>query len=288
MARVGAFKISQDLIRDVARHSCVLFVGADLSREAGLPDWPCLLQKMMEWAEAHGVDFTGVRRDLNALIKERDYPLVAEELRERMGKERFRQFMTEVFRDDKLHPTDTHRLLPYMPFAALVTTNYDILLERAYALKDGGVPPTYTQEDIAELSSLHRDGKFYILKLHGHIDRIETIVLGHSCYGDVMFANNAYRAFLNALFLSRTVLFLGVSPTDFDLLLFLEEMRTAFRGYGRSHYALMSKKNATPVRRRGWERRYGIQVIPYATSQGYSEVCHFLEELRDEVSLRVS
>jgi formylglycine-generating enzyme required for sulfatase activity len=283
MAKDAAFKIPQDLVKDIAGGKCVLFVGAGLSRGAGLPDWPGLMQRMMDWAGDHGVDLAGVKRELKGFIKDGEYLLVAEELRERMGKERFRRFMAEVFRDDKLRPTATHRLLRQVPFSAVVTTNYDVLLEGAYTSKDGGVPRTYTQEDTPELSNLHREDEFYILKLHGDIDRIETIVLGRGDYRQAMFANPAYRDFLTSLFLSKTVFFVGASLTDPDLMLFLDEMRTAFKGYGRFHYALMPEEGAGKVQRKRLERDYGIQIIPYAATTGHPEVNQFLEQLRDSV-----
>lgn len=283
MIKEGAFKIPERLVEDIARDNCVLFVGAGLSMGARLPSWRHLMERMMDWAEEHRVDLSGDRRELKSLIKESEYLLVAEELRELMGKERFKQFMTEVFRDDRLRPTDTHRLLPEIQFSAVVTTNYDVLLEGVYTSPDGGVPRSYTQEDTGALSALHRDGKFYILKLHGDIDRIETIVLGRSDYREVMFANQAYRDFLTTLFGSKTVLFVGTSLTDFDLLLLLDEMRTAFKGYGSFHYALMPQQGAGRIRRKRFERDYGIQIITYLATEGHPEVRQFLEELRDEV-----
>lgn len=281
MIKEGAFKIPECLAEDIAGDNCVLFVGAGLSMGVRLPSWKCLMERMMDWAEEHGIDLSGDKRELRSLIKEGEYLLVAAELREQMGKEQFKQFMTEVFRDDRLRPTDTHRLLPEIQFSAVVTINYDVLLEGAYTSPDRGVPRSYTQEDTAALSDLHRDGKFYILKLHGDIDRFETIVLTRADYREVTFKKPAYRRFLGTLFSSKTVLFVGTSLTDFDLLFSLDEICSAFEGYSRSHYALMSEETAGRIRRRWFKRDYGIQIIPYHATEGHPEVHQFLEELKE-------
>jgi chromosomal replication initiation ATPase DnaA len=281
MGRDSVYHIPKDLVGDVARGDCILFVGAGLSVAAGLPGWPELMGRMMVWAEQRDVCLSGVKRELRRLIREGNFLLVADELRERMGDQRFVQFMTEVFRDDQIRPTSTHRLLPQIHFAAVVTTNYDRLLEHAYASEEHGVPPSYTQADALELSTLGSRNAFYILKLHGSIDRIDTIVLGRGDYRDVMFANPAYRDYLTSLFLTKTVLFVGTSLTDPDLKLLLDEMRSAFKGHGRPHYALIRQDSAGEVQRNRLRRDYGIHVIPYPTSNGHHGVKRFVQELRD-------
>jgi hypothetical protein len=275
--------VPEELVEDLARGNCVLFVGAGLSIGAGVPDWSGLMHKMMTWATEHGIDLRGIKRELKGLIRNRDHLIVAQELRDQMGEIHFRQFMQEVFRKDDLQPTDTHRLLPGTGFAAVVTTNYDKLLEATYASDEGVPPESYTQEQHAVLSRLNKEGRFYILKLHGDIDSMNSIVLGRSNYRGVMFGNPAYRAFLGALFLARTVLFIGASFTDLDLLIFLDELSSAFAGSGGFHYALVNAKEIGRIQRKWMKADYGIQPIPYRPSDGHPEVHEFLEELRDAV-----
>jgi hypothetical protein len=276
--------VPKELVDQIARCQCVVFVGAGLSQGAGLPGWPELLQQMLDWSEKRGVDMAD-RTELESYIEDGDLLLVAEEMHERLGKDNFRSFMAEVFRRPGLKPSDTHMLLPEIPFTAALTSNYDTLLESAYTLTQRGTAPhVFTHSDYPELAAALRSGEFYVLKVHGTIDRIQTIVLGRSDYREVMYANPAYRQHLAVLFSVKTVLFLGFGLTDPDLLSLLEELRIAFRDHTGKHYALMDTRDVPAIKQRRFERDYGIQIIPYTPSApDHPEVQMFLTSLVEQV-----
>lgn len=274
--------IPKELLEQIGRSNCVAFVGAGPSQGAGLPSWPQLLRQMLDWAQAHGVEVSD-RAEFEDYITNNELLLAAEELQERMGDERFRRFMAEVFRKQGLKPTEAHLLIPRIPFAAAVTTNYDDLLETAYTLVNGEKPHVLTHRDVSELSAALRTGEFYVLKAHGTIDRMDTIVLGRKSYRDVIHANPPYRQHLTSLFSGKTVLFLGFGLTDPDLLLLLDEMRAVFSGHTGHHFALMDERQVPAIKRRRFEKDYGIVIIPYASSASdHPEVRVFLESLVEQ------
>jgi NAD-dependent SIR2 family protein deacetylase len=123
-------EIPKELIERIADGSVPVFIGAGLSQGAGLPGWPNLLEQMMEWGKENNVVFSeDDEKELKTYIQQGELLLVAEELRERLGKPAFHQFMREVFQKSKPRPTEAHRLLPAIPFSSVLTTNYDRLLE---------------------------------------------------------------------------------------------------------------------------------------------------------------
>lgn len=277
-------EIPQELVEQIARGNGVLFVGAGLSQGAGLPGWPELLRKMMAWAEAHGVDMRD-KVELEGYIASNELLLVAEEIRDRLGQDDFRRFMAEVFRKPGLKPTDAHKLLPRIPATAALTSNYDTLLETAYTLVSGAAPHVFTQADYPELSATLRSAEFYVLHVHGTIDRIETVVLGRSDYRQVMHANPAYRQHLANLFGSKTFLFLGFGLTDPDLLLLLDELQTTFKGYTGRHFALMNAQEAPAVKQRRFEKDYSIRIVSYIPSASdHPEVRTFVADLAAQVA----
>jgi hypothetical protein len=224
------------------------------------------------------------RDELERYIDHGELLLVAEEMRERLGKNDFRRFMAEIFRKPGLKPTATQMLLPQIPFAAALTSNFETLLESAYTISRGAAPHVFTHADYPELSAALRTGEFYVLKVHGTIDRIQTIVLGRSDYRDVMHANPPYRQFLTTLFSTKTVLFLGFGLTDPDLLLLLEELRATFKDYTAKHYALMCIGNISTIKQKRFEKDFGIEIIPYTTSRpDHPEVHIFLNDLLKQV-----
>jgi SIR2-like domain len=280
--------IPKELLDQVGGGNCVVFVGAGPSQGAGLPSWPQLLRQMLDWAQAHGVDVSD-RAEFEGYIAKDDPLLAAEELQERMGDERFRRFMAEVFRKHGLKPTEAHLLIPRIPFAAAVTTNYDDLLETAYTLVNSEKPHVFTHRDVSELSAALRTGEFYVLKAHGTIDRMDTIVLGRKSYRDVIHANPPYRQHLTSLFSGKTVLFLGFGLTDPDLLLLLDEMRAVFSGHTGHHFALMDERQVPAIKRKRFESDYGIVIIPYTPSApDHPEVRVFLESLVEQARAAAS
>lgn len=279
-------EIPKELIERIADGSVSVFIGAGLSQGAGLPGWPNLLEQMMEWGKENGVDFSKAdEKELKSYIHQGDLLWVAEELHERLGKSAFHQFMREVFKKSKPQPTDAHRLLPTIPFSSVLTTNYDRLLEKVYedSYKDASFH-SFTHQDYPELAMAIRSGEFYLLKLHGTIDRIETIVLGSSDYREVLYKNRAYRQFLMNLFSSKTILFLGFGLTDPDFNFLLDELKTTFNDYTVTHYALMNSTGATPLKQKRFKKDYNIKILPYTPSEPHHpEVIEFLKKLSGKV-----
>jgi hypothetical protein len=271
----------KELLEQIVKGNCVAFIGAGPSQAAGLPGWKQMLTQMIEWGREHGVKLTDCV-DLENGIKADKLLTVAEELYERMGKEKFRKFMKELFRRSDLKPTESHLLLPRIPFCAVATLNYDPLIESVYSSQKGILPHTFTHKDVPELSGALRSKEFFVLKAHGTIDRIETIILTHSDYRRLIHTNSAYRQFLKQLFTQKTALFIGFGLTDPDLLLMLNELKADFDGYTGTHYALTDVSEMPEYEQRRFEKDYGIEIIPYHKSApDHPEVRGFLKKLAD-------
>ena len=127
--------------------------------------------------------------------------------------------------------------------------------------------------------------RFFVLKAHGTIERFETIVLGWKDYNRLIHASEGYRTFLRALFINRTVLFLGFSMTDPELLLLLGGLKEVFKGHTPTHYALMDVSDTTQTEQDQFEENYGVKIIPYTPSAVvHPEVRSFLIELGEKVT----
>lgn len=275
--------IPEDLVASIVERRAIVLVGAGLSRPCGLPSWTTMLTQMIDWASSHSISVSD-RSALLKCIKSGDLLIAAEDLRDQLGKESFRRFMAETFRKPTLRPSSVHHTLANVPFSATLTTNYDTLLEAAYTQKLGALPHTFTHQDVAELSATLRTREPYILKMHGTVDRIDTIVFGSSDYRDVIHRNAAYKQHLITALSNKTLLFLGFSLTDPDLLLFLDQLRSTFNDYTGNHYALMSSKHVLPFKERAFKRDYGIQVLTYTPSaDDHPEVEEFLKALAERV-----
>lgn len=281
--------IPRDLVKDIVRGNCVVFVGAGLSTGAGLPKWPRLLHWMLDWSLENSFEFSREEQEeIRKHIERNELLLVAQELMDRLGPQRFADFMSHVFRRSKPQPTAVHACLTRVPFSAALTSNYDSLLEMAYRV---GMPDlaTYTHTNMHGVRQAHRNREFYLFKVHGDILDSSTLVLGHRGYRELVHANSKYRLFMESLLADKTLLFIAFGLTDPDLLLLIDELRTSLRGDSGYHYALMNSEEVSSVRRRRLREDYGIQVITYTPGgPDHPEVREFLERLAEEVALMKS
>jgi hypothetical protein len=177
--------VPAELVDALRTQRCILFVGAGLSAQvtrsdgSALPNWSQLLLEFLEWAISRQARFWGDPDDIRAMIEKGNLLMAAQELQDRLGTAALGEFLDRVFRDDKVVPSTGHRLLPHIPFRAVLTTNYDSLIEGAYSIENGGsLPPIWTQDDLLFRPSPLRGSGFFIFKIHGHLDRPNSVVLG--------------------------------------------------------------------------------------------------------------
>ena len=178
----------------IARGQLVVLVGAGVSRWAGLPTWrevTCALARDLAPALRDAVPDAALRfappdpgdgLSIDAFLK------IGEAFRWVCGAARLEARLRELLDASAIDAgaLPLHRLLVRLSehVPAFYTTNFDDLLERAFAA--GGRPC----QVVAEARDLHEwrfdevDGRFVarfpIYKLHGSLDRPHTLVLGES------------------------------------------------------------------------------------------------------------
>jgi hypothetical protein len=156
-------EIPPALERSLIDGECVLFVGAGLSRGAGLPDWGSLVARMAE--ELGLATHVGL-----------DYLDLAQWYREKLGDDAPGRLVAATFADPDPPPKPTlaHYLAMSLPASFVITTNYDDLLERTLsALKRYPV----TVVDQAEVAGTGGADGMHLVKLHGEAVRPDRIVL---------------------------------------------------------------------------------------------------------------
>jgi SIR2-like domain len=127
-----------------------------------------------------------------------------------------------------------------------------------------------------------------VLEVHGDIDRKDTVVLSERDYRDLVYRSPGYRAALNTLFITRTVLFVGAGLTDPDITLVLESVSESFGGKGPRHYALLPRREAGDAESDHWRDFFGIRLLQYSASKGHPELDEFLDQLRNKVEERLT
>ncbi|WP_029035176.1 toll/interleukin-1 receptor domain-containing protein [Salinimicrobium terrae] len=280
--------IPGELINSIKDKKCILFVGAGLSSSVkrsngiNLPNWKWFLDELLEFAIDKRVIFSVNPDDIKEMIQNDNLIMAAQEIQETISNHDFGDFLQQVFRDKYVKPSATHKLLPQIPFRSIMTSNYDNLIEGAYTLHHSGtIPNKFTQEDLLNISSPLRKDDFYIFKVHGDLDRPNTIVLGSRGYQKLFFRSPEYRQFLETLFSVYTVLFIGYGASDPDLENVLDRLSSIFNRTIDKHYILLPdhKFNFAEKKRLLLDKR--LEVIEYKIDETHTQVDAFLSDLTE-------
>jgi len=126
--------------------------------------------------------------------------------------------LSAIVHAGKTQPSEAHRLVSRIDWVAALSSNYDGLIEGAYALESGGiVPPVFSPDGICQALECLRNGCFFVFKVHGDVNLPGSIVLSDRDYARLLYMSPGYRSFLEVVFSSYTVLFIGFGGNDPDL-----------------------------------------------------------------------
>ncbi len=274
--------IPEALLNALKHDRLVAFVGAGVSRRclsktrAPLPDWPALLLYLIEWGHAcHLLDGATVE-DLKQLLSRNEYLMVAQECRELVGDEQLTEFMNQVFDPDGVVPARVHELLSAVPFRGYITTNYDNLLERAHTHVQNRQLRSVLPEGVGSFFSTAQRAR-PLLKLHGDLDDPPSIILGHRDYLRLIWTPT-HASFVRSLLADFTLLFVGYSLSDLDVLLPLDQL--VHEGAVFMHFLLSQRGARNAVEKKRLLRDRRVQVIEYVNYFGFhNHVDTFLEGL---------
>lgn len=204
-------QVFEELKRSCQRGFVIPFVGAGMSKSAGLPDWKEYLLRLCDDA---GLDVNMMRERLEA---QSDFEGAMNDIVQRLTINRFERDFERNFRvADEV--SGAVALLPKLFDGSVITTNFDRVLERVY--EEGGKPFEEKVTGRGRANAFFRAipaGQRYLLKLHGNIDNAAERVLNHdeysAAYGNAGDINLAFPLpkLLRRLFKSYSFLFLGCS-----------------------------------------------------------------------------
>jgi hypothetical protein len=264
----------EDLINAMNNRECVLVAGEGIGALSGIPEWSVFVQGLAEWlgrleivpetqlapmrARIHSGGAKEVGEALLTLVSER-----AEVLEEYTA--------STYLKTAAL--SDVHRLLPEVPFAAMVTPALDELLERAY--KSHQVQPLPAAL-AAEAAVAVRDHQFFMLKTRGVWSSGHPICVSPFAAADLNMKDRIFHDLMKTLVEERTLLFIGVSGQEIEQFFALLPEGTKT---DRQHYAVISSTD------KGWKNRiaavsrvYRMHGLEYR-SRDARQLCAFLGRL---------
>jgi hypothetical protein len=208
--------INPELIQAVRDRRALLFVGAGLSMNLGLPSFAGLIEQI-----ATTLDY-----DPELFSSHGDYLALAEYYELEKGSiGPLRSWMDREWHKGDIRSSEVHKLVSELDFPIIYTTNYDSWLERAYATFGRKFVKISNVGDFVDTAP----DVTQIVKFHGDFEDDASIVLTESSYFERLNFESPLDIKLRADLLGRTVLFIGYSVTDINIRLLLYKLNQQWR-----------------------------------------------------------
>lgn len=271
-----------DTLREAYAHRrCSMYVGAGLSRGAGLPSWDGLLSELIDHAEKNLPAFRSSIPEYRKLLGDpTKFLMLATELKEvLLGN--FNDYIESKFGDRTLAYTKNHEILVDLKgLRFIITTNYDSLIEDAFIAATAKRIPSYNYRQVGSVQRHLLKQEFFVFKAHGDAETVgEGIILTEHDYRKLMFQERAYQSLLATMFTMTTMIFIGASMSDPELKLLLQFISSAFQSDGPPHFAVMAEEDMGKVEMERWRKDFNVQFIPISKASDYADLTAFLEHL---------
>jgi hypothetical protein len=198
MAIIEQSAFLREFSKAILRDEAALFVGAGVSVGAGFVDWRGLLRE--------------IAKDLKLDVDE-EHDLIAlaqYEFNKNQNRSRLNRKIVEEF-SDHAKLSGIHRWMARLPIDTIWTTNYDKMLEKAYAADAKTVDVKHCQADLLRHIP-YADAT--IFKMHGDVDHPDEAVLIKDDYERYQGKRGLFSNRLQGDLSWRQFLFLGFSFTD--------------------------------------------------------------------------
>lgn len=272
------------LENDYLNRKCVLFVGAGISSRiiradgTNVPNWNEFVRELVEFAYMRECFDDAEKCILLDMLNDNKSIPVAQIVIDELKESEFQSFLSKIFHG--LEPKDPiYPLICKMFFRAIVTTNFDTLIEDAFQRFAPQKIKVWTQNDISE--NLCQVEDTFLLKLHGTYERQATVVLGVSGYLECIYKNQIMQELMESLLLTNTFLFVGYSMSDPDMNELIDYINAISGGNSRNHYMAIERGKISALERKYLRKHKNIVVIEYDNKTGTHEgLLDLLEKLK--------
>ena len=221
----------------------VIFVGAGVSANSGIPTWNQLIEKMKQEMP-------------DSIAHETDALKLAQLYKDSRGHKEYMDKVKEVLLFNKAVPNKLHKRILELNPTHIITTNYDDLIEQELSNEFLQFDVIREDKDIPLIATQNA-----LIKMHGDF-ATDNIVLTESDY--LNYKNNfpLIRAYVQALFASKLVLFVGFSFADLNLKMILNELHNILSENMQRAY-LLSCEEPEDVTKQYFEKK-GINILYFS------------------------
>lgn len=191
---------------DIDPSETILFVGAGLSMQLGLPSWTELIGEV---GKRLGYD-PDIFRNFGSYLALSEYYQIVEGSIGGLRSHLDVQWHQPNF---DIAKSEAHKLIVELNFSRIYTTNFDRWIEKAFQHWNKPFHKITNVNQIAE----SKPNVIDVIKFHGDFDQDESLVLTESNYFDRLQFEAPLDILLRADALSKPILFIGYSLADINI-----------------------------------------------------------------------
>jgi hypothetical protein len=270
------------LAHEIYRERCVLFLGAGVSASSKDENgnspltWGAFLDKACEL-----ISDNKKKKAVKKLVEQRKYLVALQAIKDLSNPSEYMDLLNACY-NGKFKPSELHQVIYDLNVRMVITTNFDKIYE-TYCLSfqgsAGGFKTIhYNQDDLAD--EIRSDTRL-IVKAHGSIDALKSMIFTRAQYHQAKREHGQFYDVLRAIFLTNTILFVGCSLDDPDILLLLEEVKISGK-IERPHYAVAKQGETSEFVVQDWRSSYNIEVLEYGPK--HEDLVEDMKVLRDLVN----
>jgi serine/threonine protein kinase len=259
----------------------VIWAGAGISQAAGLPSWNALRQALVDALRRTAQHESSRKGELEsyAIAAEREPNLwvAFKILRDKLGRESYIAAIRDALREsERTNVPVIYKKLWNLGISGILNLNIDRLATRAFNEVSGGkLLHDFPGTAIGNHAHLLRSEKPWLANLHGILDDVDSWVFTSNEL-ERLRNSPGYLDYIKACFLTRTVVFIGISADDIAAGGYLDELTNSGVDCG-GHYWITHLRDA----KRAWAEQAGIRLINYSVHDGnHTELQELLDDLQ--------
>lgn len=242
-----------------------------------VPSWPWLISRMRrELAQRCHED---EQESLSKFFRDEGPLDCAQLFRQTVGEANYREFLEGQFdarRHDFVRPTPSHAALVALGLPLIFTTNYDELIEDAHT--EAGLPIRVSADEAEFKARAAQRPERHLVKLHGSIDRPNTIVLTRDDYSRARSSRREMLAHLRHELANGSFLFVGFSLSDPNFNLLHDDIRESLGMLAPVSYTVQGRHD--PVKER-YLTSLGVNTV---WLDGWNHLPAFLRQINPRES----
>lgn len=250
------------LAEELAREKLVIFVGAGVSKNSGLPSWQELVKV---FAKKLGINKSYFSPEETLQIPQIYY--------DKFSKIQYYEVLQDLF-NETYETNSIHKTLKEMNISHIITTNYDELIEKE--LNDSKEYDVIGKEEELAYSKSTK----MIIKMHGDL-KYRNIVLKKEDYDDYEKNFPLISTYVKSLFTTNTIMFIGYSLNDVNVKNIMEWISNILNEDFRKVYLVTFEENNNDLNRKKQENDKLVNKISLKVIEGDYEksLNDFLEKI---------